>query len=234
AVQRPLVLADVPVPGVVVGAGDGRAELLPGPVHQLVDQHGHENGLARFLGPDRDDHASADLAEVNREPAVTHRADPDRGLGVAGGAHGRPAARVGGKRRRQRAAEARALEQHGIGLRRAALAGGPEPAAAPEPRRPAGDLLVAVRAVDGHAAGQPHRSLISWAGGGKSSTRRVLAAGAAGSIKQASQAGPQATSTGTVTACPGSSGCGSTRATTSPSAGSSGAYGPVLRTTTRA
>ena len=97
AVQRPLVVAGEPLPGVVVRAGDGRVELLPGPVHQLMDQHGHEHGLARLLGADRHDQVAADLAEVDREPAVADRADPDAGLALAVRAGGRVAAAAAAK-----------------------------------------------------------------------------------------------------------------------------------------
>ena len=58
--------------------------------------------------------------------------------------------------------------------------------------------------------------------------------GAPGSTKQASQAGPLGSSTVIVTGWPGAIGCGSMRATVSPSAGSSGAYWPVVDTTTSA
>ena len=61
----------------------------------------------------------------------------------------------------------------------------------------------------------------------------ACASGASGSTKQATQAGPLATATLRVTGLPAATSCDSRRAIVSPSAGSPGAYCPVVRTTTR-
>ena len=167
AVQRPFVLAGEPLPGVIVRPGDRRVELLPSLVHQLVHEHGHEDGLAGFFGPHRHDQAAADLAEVHREATVADRADPDGGRARAGGAVGCALAAIGREGRRQRAAESGPVPQHRVGLRRAASAVTTHPAGAPEPDLPLRDLLIAIRAVAACAVRQLHRSFISSAGGGR-------------------------------------------------------------------
>ena len=119
---------------------------------------------------------------------MADRADPDRGLAPAGRAVGRALAAVGGEGRRQRAGESGPVAQHRVDLRRAALAVAADPAGAPEPDLPRGDLLVAVRAVAARAGRQPHRILISSAGGGKSRMRPGFRLGGVG-VDEAGQPG---------------------------------------------
>ena len=151
AVERLLVVAGEPLAGTVVGAADRRVELLPELVHQLVDEHGHEDGLAGLLRADQHDQAAAHLPEVHGQLAVAGRADPGRGLGPAPGQVAevsRPSAANG---RRQRAGEPGAAAQHRVDLRVAAPAVPADPAGAPEPDLLLGEILVAVRAVQTRA-----------------------------------------------------------------------------------
>src|SRR4029077_17750569 len=97
---------------------------------------------------------------------------------------------VGGKGRRQRAAEPGAAAQHLVDLPGAVPAVPADPAGAPEPDLLLGGALVAVRAVQARAGCGHHRILISPAGGGNSRMARASAAGGPGSAKQARQAPP--------------------------------------------
>ena len=198
AVQRPLVISSEPLAGVVIGADDGGVEPLPGPVLQLVDQHGHEHGLAGLLGPDRNDEVVADLAEVNGKPAAADRADLDGGVALAAGTIGRAGSASCGERRGECPCVAGVAAEYLVDLWRAAPPVWADPAGAAEPRLPPGDLFIAVRAVRGRAGQESHRILISPASGGKRTTAPASDSGAPGSTKQASQPGPFAGSTDTV------------------------------------